>query len=76
MVARLPTKKGQKKFHERVCQWLRTNMHISPRQQQQKLTEMLNGYYQHFSIYGSLPKLKLILGEVQWMWLRVLKRRS
>ena len=76
MVARLPTKKSLKKFHERVRQWLRANMHVSPRKQQRKLTEMLNGYYQYFSIYGSVPKLYKILLEVKWMWVRVLRRRS
>ena len=76
MVARIPTKKSLGKFRARVHQWLRTNMHKSPRLQQRKLTEMLNGYYQYFSIYGSLPKLKLILDEVERMWWWVLNRRS
>lgn len=76
MVARIPTKKSQKKFHERVRQWLRENMHAAPKQQQRKLTEMLNGYYQYFSIYGSLPKLYMIWTRVRSMWLKVLRRRS
>ena len=74
-VARIPTKKSKRKFMDRVRKWMKANIHLSPRQQQQKLTEMLNGYYQYFSLYGSIPKLKLILREVKLMWGRVLIRR-
>lgn len=75
-VARMPCSKSQKKFMQRARKWLKDNMHDPPRHQQQKLTQMLKGYYQYFAIYGSMPRLKFIRWYVEWVWSRVLIRRS
>ena len=37
---------------------------------------MLNGFYQYFGLHHCKPKLDWIRSQVQWQWIRTLRRKS
>jgi hypothetical protein len=51
-------------------------MHWKVRDQQKRLTQMLNGFYQYFALPHCGNKLAWIQSEVQRQWRRTLRRRS
>lgn len=73
---RIPSQKSIRKFLDGTYGWLRKNMHKARRVQQAKLTMMLNGFYQYFSLYHCQRKLAWIRHEVELQWIRVLKDQS
>lgn len=73
---RIPAQKSMRKFLDGTYEWLRKNMHKSRRHQQAKLTKMLNGFYQYFSLHHCQKKLAWVRHEVELQWIRVLKDQS
>ncbi len=75
-LVRIPAQKSLRKFIDRTYAWLRRNMHRKRRDQQKKLTEMLLGFYQYFSLFRCQKKLSWVKREVELQWIRVLKDQS
>jgi len=75
-VIRLPNQKSCRKFLARTKEWLTEHRHWKRRDQQRQLTLMLHGFYQYFALPHCKPKLDVVRHEVQWQWVRVLRRRS
>jgi len=75
-VVRIPSQKSCRKFLDRVRQWLRAHIHWKVRDQQQKLSQMLNGFYQYFALPHCGPKLCGIHATVMRQWRTTLRRRS
>lgn len=73
---RIPSQKSTRKFLDATYGWLRKNMHKARRLQQAKLTMMLNGFYQYFSLHHCQRKLAWVRHEVEFQWISVLKDQS
>jgi group II intron reverse transcriptase/maturase len=75
-VIRRPSQKSRRKFLDRTKQWLREHMHWKVRDQQTRLSRMLQGYYQYFALPHCGSKLMDIRSEVFRQWRRTLMHRS
>lgn len=75
-VVRIPGQKSCRRFLDRVRDWLKEHMHWKVRDQQRRLSQMLQGFYQYFSLPHCGPKLYWVYTEVQRNWRRTLQRRS
>lgn len=75
-VIRLLSTKSCRKFLDKVRQWLTTHPHWDKWFQQKHLTRMLNGFFQYFGLHCCTRKLWWIRRQVQWQWMRALRRRS
>jgi len=73
---RLPANDRVTRFLVRVKLWLRQHNHWKVRDQQKKLTQMLQGFYAYFGITHCTKKLFFVFEEVRRMWRKVLLRRS
>lgn len=76
VVVRLPAKKGVHRFLMGIKEWLRRNMHLSPREQQRILAAKLRGYFQYFGLWGCTAPLLKVRYQILWYWARALRRRS
>jgi group II intron reverse transcriptase/maturase len=75
-LVRIPCVKSRQKFLAKTKEWLKRHMHWKRRDQQRQLTMMLRGFYQYFGLHHCKPKLDGIRYEVQWQWIRTLRRQS
>lgn len=75
-LVRIPCIKSRRKFLAKTKEWLKRHMHWKRRDQQRHLTMMLRGFYQYFGLHHCKPKLDGIRYEVQWQWIRTLRRQS
>jgi group II intron reverse transcriptase/maturase len=75
-LVRIPSKKSCRKFLNKVHEWLGKHRHWKRRDQQKQLRMRLQGFYRYFGLHHCKPKLDWIRGQVQWQWVRVLRRRS
>ena len=75
-VIRLPSVRSCRKFLARTHDWLVKHMHWRCRDQQEHLREMLQGFYQYFSLHHCQANLDSIRHEVQLQWRRTLSQRS
>lgn len=75
-VVRLPSPKSVRKFLMGLKEWLRRNVHTSPRYQQQVLGQKLRGFYQYFALWYATKRLWAVRYHVYWYWTRTLRRRS
>jgi group II intron reverse transcriptase/maturase len=75
-VVRIPSEKSCRKFLDRVRAWLRAHMHRKVRVQQQKLSQMLQGFYRYFGLTHCYPKLHRVYATVIRQWRMTLRRRS
>jgi len=75
-LVRIPSMKSCRKFLDKTHEWLKGHQHWKRRDQQKELRMRLRGFYQYFSLHCCKPKLGWIRGQVQWQWIRVLRRRS
>lgn len=75
-VVRIPSTKSLKKFREKVRDWLTSHMHWKVRDQQEKLSRMLTGFYNHFALPHCGSKLNGLYLDVRRMWRGILRRRS
>jgi len=73
---RLPANDRLSRFLAKVKLWLRQHNHWKVRDQQKRLTQMLQGFYAYFSITHCTGKLSLVHREVLRMWRKTLLRRS
>jgi len=73
---RIPCVKSCQKFLAKTKEWLKRNMHWKRRDQQSHLKMMLNGFYQYFGLHHCKPRLDWIRSQVQWQWIRTLRRKS
>jgi group II intron reverse transcriptase/maturase len=58
-----------------LSEWCRKNLHLSIREQHQKLTEKLRGHYGYYGIIGNFYGLLQFREEARGIWRRRLSRR-
>jgi group II intron reverse transcriptase/maturase len=58
-----------------LSEWCRKNLHLSIREQHQKLTEKLRGHYGYYGIIGNFYSLLEFREEARGIWRRRLSRR-
>ena len=75
-LVRIPSKKSCRKFLDKVHEWLSKHIHWKRRDQQKQLRMRLQGFYQYFGLHHCKPKLDWIRGQVEWQWVRMLRRQS
>ena len=75
-VVRIPSPKSVGKFLSGVKEWLRAHRHDRPAEQQRTLTQKLQGFYQYFALWHTVPKLGNVLREVRRLWLWALRGRG
>jgi RNA-directed DNA polymerase len=75
-VIRLPSRKSCRRFLKRVKKWLKDHMHWKVREHQQRLSSMLRGFYQYYSLPHCGGRLYVIHGQIERYWRRTLIRRS
>jgi RNA-directed DNA polymerase len=75
-LVRLPVQKSISRFLEDTKKWLWEHMHWKVRDQGQKLSEKLQGFYGYYALPHCGRKLYAVYGEVLKQWRSVLKRRS
>jgi RNA-directed DNA polymerase len=73
---RIPSQKSCRKFLDRTREWLTRHIHWKVRDQQQRLSQMLCGFYQYFALPHCGAKLCSIHLNVMRQWRRTLRRRS
>jgi len=59
-----------------ITAWLKPNRHISLREQQERLTEKLRGYYAYYGVTGNFRSLRIFRNETVKRWFKWLRRRS
>lgn len=75
-LVRIPNTKSCSKFLQKTKAWLWKHMHFNVRQHQEKLRQMLLGFYNYFGLTHCCHKLSLVRRCVRRQWKRVLSRRS
>jgi group II intron reverse transcriptase/maturase len=75
-LVRLPRQKSLRGFRNRVRDWLNAHMHWRVKDQQRKLRQMLQGFFQYFALPHCGPRLGKLQGDVQRCWRRTLRRRG
>lgn len=75
-LVRIPSTKSCSKFLKKTKEWLWKHMHFTVRQHQEKLTQMLRGFYNYFGLTHCCHKMDLVQYRVKRQWKRVLSRRS
>lgn len=75
-VVRIPTTKSVEKSLARVKADLVAHRHDRPRDQQRRLRQQLQGFYQYFGLWHCYPKLMQVYRRCEWYWMHTLNRRS
>jgi len=75
-VVRVPARKSVHRFLMEAKEWLRTNLHMAPAEQQAILTAKLRGFYQYFGLYHCTRRLSAVRLQVLRYWRQALGRRS
>jgi RNA-directed DNA polymerase len=75
-LVRLPVQRSITRFLEDTKKWLWEHMHWKVRDQRQKLSEKLRGFYGYYALPHCGRKLYAVYSEVLKQWRGVLKRRS
>ena len=73
---RLPANDRLRRFRASAKLWLRQHNHWKVRDQQQKLSQMLQGFYAYYGITHCTGKLAGVHHYVVYMWRKTLLRRS
>lgn len=76
VVKRRTIRKRMRRTISRYTQWCHFNRHLSVKEQCQKLSQKLRGYYQYFGIRGNYDSIDWVYQEVRRAWRRWLGRRS
>ena len=75
MVKRKTAKNRLNRALTALSEWCWKNLHLSIREQHQKLTEKLRGHYGYYGIIGNFYSLLEFREEARGIWRRRLSRR-
>jgi RNA-directed DNA polymerase len=76
VVKRRTIRKRLRRAISRFSQWCQFNRHMSVKEQWQKLSQKLRGYYQYYGIRGNYESLFWVYRKLKEAWRRWLGRRS
>jgi group II intron reverse transcriptase/maturase len=76
VVKRRTIRKRLRRAISRYAQWCKFNRHLSVKEQWEKLSQKLKGYYQYFGIRGNYDSIYWVYYSLRVAWRRWLSRRS
>ncbi len=71
-----PSFKVNRKFLDRVKEWLKRHPHWDVWEQRKQLTSMLQGFYQYYALNHCARKLELVHMQVRRYWRHYIRRKS
>ena len=76
VVKRRTIRKRLRRAISRYAQWCKFNRHLPVKEQWEKLSQKLRGYYQYFGIRGNYDSIYWVYYTLRSAWRRWLSRRS
>jgi hypothetical protein len=76
IVNRRTSRKRLQRAISRYAQWCKFNRHLPVKEQWEKLSQKLKGYYQYFGIRGNYDSIYWVYYSLRFAWRRWLGRRS
>ena len=76
VVKRRTIRKRLRRAISQYAKWCKYNRHLSVKEQWEKLSQKLKGYYQYFGIRGNYDSIHWVYYRLRMAWRRWLSRRS